>query len=206
MPRAHWNVEMWRNTVHHCSELPPIRDPSLWINRHPAEVLKVLRPGYCYLTLFKEQYHEAFDWPAFPTWSKIALWDENLRREGKYRVTVMGRIWHIEEDEIRGESWMMVQYLALGKHSSERVGIFLWMVEMANTLMNALSGYQFYFGKDAPEYRPIPPVVPPPEVPPVLHAEYVANREEVINHNVFACHLVAANERERERERETRNI
>ena len=97
--------------------------------------------GYCYLTLFKEQYHEAFDWPAFPMWSEIALWDETLRKEGKYRVMVKGKLWHIEEDEIRGESWMMVRYLALGKHSSEQVGIFVWMMEMANTLLNALSGY-----------------------------------------------------------------
>ena len=108
MPRAHWNIETWRQTVHRCSELPPIRDPSLWINRIPNEVPKVRWPGYCYLTLFKEEYHEAFDWPAFPTWSEVALWDENLRREGKFRVMVKGKLWHIEEDEIRGESWMMV--------------------------------------------------------------------------------------------------
>ena len=69
--------------------------------------------------LFKEQYHEAFDWPAFLTWSEVALWDENLQKEGKFRVTVKGKLWHIEEDEIRGELWMMVRYLALGKHSSE---------------------------------------------------------------------------------------
>ena len=76
MPWAHQNIETWRNTVHWCSELPPIRDPSLWINQIPNEVPKVQRPGYCYLMLFKEQYHEAFDWPAFPMWSEIALWDE----------------------------------------------------------------------------------------------------------------------------------
>ena len=141
MPRAHRNIEAWRQTVHWCSELPPIRDPSLWINRIPNEVPKVRRPGYCYLTLFKEQYHEAFDWPVFPTWSEVALWDENLRREGRFRITVKGKLWHIEEDEINGESWMMVRYLALGKHSSERVGIFVWTMEMANSLLNALSGY-----------------------------------------------------------------
>ena len=69
--------------------------------------------------LFKEQYHKAFDWLAFPTWSKIALWDETLWKEGKYRVTVKGKLWHIEEDEVRGELWMMVRYLALGKHLSK---------------------------------------------------------------------------------------
>ena len=99
------------------------------------------RPGYCYLTLFKEQYHEAFDWPAFLTWSKVALWDESLQREGRFQVMVKGKLWHIEEDKIRGESWMMVRYLALGKHLSEHVGIFVWTMEMANTLLNALSGY-----------------------------------------------------------------
>ena len=78
---------------------------------------------------------------------------------------------------------MMVQYLALGKHSSERVGIFLWTMEMANTLLNALSGYQFYFGTNAPEYQPVPPFVPPVEVPSDMHAEYAENQEEIINHN-----------------------
>ena len=77
----------------------------------------------------------------------------------------------------------MVQYLALGKHSSEQVGIFLWTMEMANTLLNALSGYQFYFGTNAPEYQPVPLFVPPVEVPPDMHAKYAENQEEIINHN-----------------------
>ena len=29
MPRAHRNIEMWRNAVHWCSELPPIRARSV---------------------------------------------------------------------------------------------------------------------------------------------------------------------------------
>ena len=78
---------------------------------------------------------------------------------------------------------MMVQYLALGKHSSEQVGIFVSMMEMANTLLNALSGYQFYFGANALEYQPVPPFVPPVEVPPDMHAEYAKAREETITHN-----------------------
>ena len=34
-----------------------------------------------------------------------------------------------------------------------------------------------------PEYQPVPPFVPPVEVPPDMHAEYAENREEIINHN-----------------------
>ena len=41
MLQAHQNIETWRNVVHRCSELLPIRDPSLWINRIPNEVPKV---------------------------------------------------------------------------------------------------------------------------------------------------------------------
>ena len=63
------------------------------------------------------------------------------------------------------------------------MGIFLWTVEMANTLLNALSGYQFYFGTNAPEYQPVPPFVPPVEVPPDMHAEYTENQEGIIDHN-----------------------
>ena len=54
---------------------------------------------------------------------------------------------------------------------------------MANTLMNALSGYWFYFRNNMPEYQPVPPFIPPVEVPPDMHAKYVANREDIINHN-----------------------
>ena len=78
---------------------------------------------------------------------------------------------------------MMVRYLALGKHSSKCVGIFVWTMEMANSLLNALSGYQFYFGTNAPEYQPVPPFVPPVEVPLDMHAKYAEAREDIINHN-----------------------
>ena len=78
---------------------------------------------------------------------------------------------------------MMVQYLALGKHLSERVGIFVWTMEMANTLLNALSGYRFYFGANTPEYQPVPPFIPPVEVPPDMHAKYAEAQEETITHN-----------------------
>ena len=54
---------------------------------------------------------------------------------------------------------------------------------MANTLLNALSGFQFYFGNNAPEYQPVPPFVPPVEAPPDMHTEYTKNREDIINHN-----------------------
>ena len=51
------------------------------------EVLHLQRPGYCYLMLFKEQYHKAFKWPAFPTWVQIIGWDEMLREEGHFEIT-----------------------------------------------------------------------------------------------------------------------
>ena len=78
---------------------------------------------------------------------------------------------------------MMVRYLALGKHSSEHVGIFVWTMEMANSLLNALSGYRFYFGTNVPEYQPVLPFVPPVEVPLDMHAEYAEAREDIINDN-----------------------
>ena len=56
-------------------------------------------------------------------------------------------------------------------------------MEMANTLLNTLSGYQFYFGNNAPEYQPVPLFVPPVEVPPDMHAECAENQEDIINHN-----------------------
>ena len=50
----------------------------LWINQMPNEVPCSQQPGYCYLTLLEEQYHDAFKWPAFPTWLQITKWDETL--------------------------------------------------------------------------------------------------------------------------------
>ena len=70
---------------------------------------------------------------------------------------------------------MMVRCLALGKHSSEWVGLFVWTIKMANTLLNALSGFQFYFGNNAPEYQPVPPFVLLVEVPLDMHAKYAEN-------------------------------
>ena len=67
--------------------------------------------------------------------------------------------------------------------SSEHVGIFVWMMEMANSLLNALLGYRFYFGTNALEYQLVLPFVPLVEVPPDMHAEYAEAREDIINHN-----------------------
>jgi hypothetical protein len=38
MPRAHQDINVWRDKVDRCSDLPLIRDLNLWINRQPTEV------------------------------------------------------------------------------------------------------------------------------------------------------------------------
>jgi hypothetical protein len=141
MPRACQDINVWRDKVDRYGELPPIRDPNLWINQQPIEVPKVQRPGYCYLILFQERFHEAFDWPAYPTQSEITLFDENLREEGWFKITATGRIWHVERSDEPTGTWLTVQHLGYSKHAGDRVGLFLWTVELANLLMNALSGY-----------------------------------------------------------------
>jgi hypothetical protein len=119
MPRAHRDINVWRDKVDRYSKLPPIRDPDLWINRQPIEVPKVQRPGYCYLILFQERFHKAFDWPAYPTWSEITLFDKNLREEGWFEITATGRIWHVEQSDEPMGTWLTVQHLGYSKHAGD---------------------------------------------------------------------------------------
>ena len=77
MPKARQNIDAWREVVHKQGRLPLIKK-DLWINQIPNEIPHLQWPGYCYLTLFEEQYHDAFEWPAFPTWLQIARWNEML--------------------------------------------------------------------------------------------------------------------------------
>ena len=108
MPRAQRNIDAWRTAVHRQSKLPPIKR-DLWVNQMPNEVPHPKQPGYCYLTLFKEQYHNTFEWPAFPTWSQIARWDETLREEGRFEITKTQGIWHVERKEEGSNMWIAVE-------------------------------------------------------------------------------------------------
>ena len=160
MPKAQRNIDAWREAVHRQGQLPPIKR-DLWTNRAPNEVPNPQRPGYCYLTLFKEQYHEAFEWPAFPTWIQIVEWDEMLQEEGRFEITKTQRLWHVERKENGSSTWITVERAAISKHAREPVGIFIWTMEMAWNLAQALSGYKYWFGQHAPE----PMEVPSPTIP-----------------------------------------
>ena len=160
MPKAQQNIDAWRKAVHRQNKLPPIKK-DLWINRTPNEVPHPRQPGYCYLTLFKEQYHNTFEWPAFPTWSQIAGWNEMLRKEGHFKITRTQGIWHVERKEEGSDTWISVERAAVSRHANEPVGIFIWTMEMAWNLAQALSGYRYWFGRNTPE----PQEVPSPTLP-----------------------------------------
>ena len=35
--------------------------------------------GYCYLYLFKPEVWSVYEWPAYPTWVDILLWNKEMR-------------------------------------------------------------------------------------------------------------------------------
>ena len=108
MPNAQRNIDAWRKAVHRQSKLLPIKK-DLWVDRIPNEVPHPKQPGYCYLMLFEEQYHDMFEWPAFPAWSPIIGWDEILRKEGRFEITKTQGIWHVERKEEGSSTWVTIE-------------------------------------------------------------------------------------------------
>jgi hypothetical protein len=96
---------------------------------------------------------------------------------------VTGKIWHVEQSKEPAGMWLTVQHLGYSKHASEQVGMFLWTVELANLLMNALLGYRTWYGATAPEYQHVPLATPPPDIPPAAVPAYQAGRNINIDHN-----------------------
>lgn len=64
-------------------------------------------PGFCYLILFEEQFHNAFEWPVFLTWQEVWWWNEDLRKEGLFGLKERGTIWHVMEEGLStvGSMW-----------------------------------------------------------------------------------------------------
>ena len=182
MPRARWNVDAWREVVHRQKQLPPIKR-DLWINQTPNEVPHPQQPGYCYLMLFEEQYHNTFEWPAFPTWSQITKWDETLQKEGCFEITRTQGVWHVERKENRSSMWMTVERVAVSRHAEERVGIFIWTMEMAWNLAQALSGYKYWFRWNAPEPQEVPSETMPKGLLPHQQEMYQEAWQERLDHN-----------------------
>ena len=134
--------------------------------------------------MFEEQYHNAFEWPAFPTWSQITGWDETLRKEGCFEITKAQGIWHVERKERGSSTWVTIERAAISKHMDEPVGIFIWTMEMAWNLAQALLGYKYWFGWNAPEPQEIPLPTMPEGLLPHQEDMYQELRQERINHNV----------------------
>ena len=73
--------------------------------------------------------------------------------------------------------------MAVSKHANEPVGIFIWTMEMAWNLAQALSGYRYWFGRNAPEPQEIPSPTIPEGLLPHQEDMYRELRQERINHN-----------------------
>ena len=77
------------------------------------------QPGWCYLRLFKREYHDLIDWPLFLTLMEICSWEVELRDPDVLVGFVKpagSSIWHIEA---RGhESWAHLEKYAkyIGHH------------------------------------------------------------------------------------------
>ena len=61
--------------------------------------------------------------------------------------------------------WIHVECLALSHQANDTVGFFVWTMEMATMLATTLGGYQYWFGRDAPQFQEVPPATLPPHIP-----------------------------------------
>lgn len=80
-------------------------------------------------------------------------------------------------------SWVHIERLVLSCRAGDSVGFFLWTMEMAALLADALGGYRVWFRKDAPELREVPPEAPPPHIPLEHIPLYHDARREHVEHN-----------------------
>ena len=178
MPKAQRNIDLWRRSVQRQQRLPTRRT---W--RTVGEVPNLRSPGYCYLTLFKEQYHNTFEWPKYPTWTQIVEWNEELREEGQFKITKALTVWHVERAAEGRSTWVTIERMAISRYANEHVGIFIWTMEMAWRLAQALAGHRYWFGHDAPQPMEVPAATPPEGLLPHQEEMYHAARQERIDHN-----------------------
>ena len=140
MPSIHRKINVWQQRVQRENQLPPTG---------MSEVQSPQDLGFCYLILFEEWFHNVFQWPAFLTWQELWWWNGDLRKEGTFGLKEQGSIWHVTEEG--PYSWIHVEQLALSHQANDTVGFFVWTMEMAALLANALGGYKVWFRKDAPQ-------------------------------------------------------
>ena len=106
-----------------------------------------------------------------------------LRKEGCFEITKTQGIWHVERKETGSNTWIAVEWVAVSRHANEPVGIFIWTMEMAWNLAQALSGYKYWFGQHALEQMEVPSPTVPEGLLPHQQEMYREARQERINHN-----------------------
>ncbi|KAF8671904.1 hypothetical protein AX14_005634 [Amanita brunnescens Koide BX004] len=163
IPRRTFNIQRWVDHSRSLQNLPLIRGTGLqalaFSNAlaRPTPIHQV--PGYCYLSLFREEVRTAFDWPAYPSWSMIATWNESLRQEIRFDLTHLNRMWHLVENDSGSGTWETVQRMSLSRYANDPVGA-TWTTNAARWLVQAIVGYQHTFGPTAPQPIEIPPPAP----------------------------------------------
>ena len=161
LPQRTFNIERWVSHSRRLQNLPPVQGTGIqalaFSNAlaQPTPIHQV--PGYCYLSLFREEVRTAFDWPAYPSWSMIATWNESLRQEGvNFDLTHVNQMWHLVENESGSRSWETIQWMSLSRYANDPVGA-TWTTNAARWLIQAIVGYQHAFGPTAPQPMEIPP-------------------------------------------------
>ncbi|KAF8670115.1 hypothetical protein AX14_005943 [Amanita brunnescens Koide BX004] len=123
IPRRTFNIQRWVDHSRSLQNLPPLRGTGLqalaFSNAlaRPTPIHQV--PGYCYLSLFREEVRTAFDWPAYPSWSMIATWNESLRQETRFDLTHLSRMWHLVENDLGSGTWETVQRMSLSRYAND---------------------------------------------------------------------------------------
>ena len=163
-------IDNWRRTVAKEIETPYPYPATCNSNQniHPD------MPGYCYLILFKKQYWNDFEWPAYPQIQEIFQYDPRLRapRANIRARKTYGRndCLHIERISQGQNGWDQMDNWILSGYGWYHIGAFRWTVQMAMGLRDFLVGYQ--------HVMPMP--IPTPIEPTGANQDAVARREQEI--------------------------
>ena len=144
----------------------------------------VEHPGYCYLHLFKSTAWKTYEWPTYPSWVDIIMWNEDLR-DLDDRVTirqVSDHLFHVSKDNYSMQGWSEVRICAYGRYGDGRVGVGL-----GTLFLKYIHSYFPVFGPGTAQIQVVPETINP---------DQQGVTEAMINANQAAIgNVVAANNR-----------
>ena len=108
------------NRISNEGTFPPYRGTDLvylhMINEMERSGPLAEQARYCYLYLFKHEVWSVYEWPAYPTWVDILLWNEEMRNlETPFSIRqISDDLFHVFISRNSLMNWCTVKFYALG--------------------------------------------------------------------------------------------